>query len=77
MDDNRLLLLLNKYQDGACTELEAQELEQWYNAVNTGNAIRQKIKVLSIDGNEELIFTAYHQATDLFSFPISETHGTK
>lgn len=37
MDNNRLLTLLNKYQDNSCTDLELQELEQWYASLNTGN----------------------------------------
>lgn len=37
MDKNRLLNLLNKYQDNSCTKEELQELEQWYHSLNTGN----------------------------------------
>jgi transmembrane sensor len=37
MNNKRLLLLLSKYQDNACSEEELQELEQWYTQLNTGN----------------------------------------
>jgi ferric-dicitrate binding protein FerR (iron transport regulator) len=37
MNDKRLLYLLSKFQDSACSEVELQELEQWYTQLNTGN----------------------------------------
>jgi transmembrane sensor len=37
MDKDRLFELLTKYQDNSCTEQELQELEQWYQTLNTGN----------------------------------------
>ena len=37
MNNKRLLLLLSKFQDSACSEEELQELEQWYTQLNTGN----------------------------------------
>jgi transmembrane sensor len=39
MTDNRLLLLLSKFQDNSCSKEELQELEQWYEKLNTGNQL--------------------------------------
>lgn len=52
MDNNRLLILLNKYQSNACTELELHELEQWYSTLNTGN---QLIDTTDAFANEMLL----------------------
>jgi ferric-dicitrate binding protein FerR (iron transport regulator) len=37
MNDNRLLSLISRYQDNACTKEELQELEQWFSQLDTGN----------------------------------------
>lgn len=39
MNNNRLLLLLSKFEDSACSEEELQELEQWYSQLNIGNQL--------------------------------------
>src|SRR5689334_1075173 len=43
------------------------KLEAKYSPVNTGNAIRQKIKFLPIGKDEHLIFTAYQQTVELLT----------
>lgn len=37
MDNKRLLTLLTRYQDNSCTAEELQEIEQWYQALDSGN----------------------------------------
>lgn len=52
MDKNRLRILLNKYRDNACTDLELQELEQWYSSLNTGS---EPIETNDVFANEMLL----------------------
>jgi ferric-dicitrate binding protein FerR (iron transport regulator) len=56
MNNKRLLSLISKCQDNVCSKEELEELEQWYNQLNTGNRAIQDTEAASFSAEMLLDF---------------------